>query len=391
LRYVCSGSVDWRAISVDRALRESHSLLGGRCANPASMQIGLTYWSSLRRNGADGRAGLAIVCVKRAGGGEARMELTRKLHGLLMLAASTALWLPAPAAAATPRCAAGAGGKSDIALDATRPLKARVGPPSEHVLATYRGAGAIDVAPHTLTDGERADVEAALERLPALHRRSLEAHLRRLSFVETDAGLGSALTSLVETCDGSIQFDITLRSSLLHDGLSAFLTRKEQGLFVPDQSGYSVHLDAGDAPALLYILLHEATHVVDRSGAIALDTADLRKYVWSEDGRALAPPIDESIVSRIRWRGAPPMAIGETPRLYEELTASPFVSLYGATAASEDIAELFAWQYMAAHEHVELKIEVRDQAGALISSFRPLETAAVRQRLTRVAQILARD
>lgn len=315
------------------------------------------------------------------------MRMTRIVHGLLALAVSAALVPPAnaAAAAAAPECTAESG------LNTEKPLRSRVGPPTEHVLNTYRDAGATDVTPHNLTDAEWTAVEAALDRLPALHTRSLKMHLRRLSVVETDAGLGSALTSLVETCDGSLQFDITLRSELLHGGLSEFLARKEQGLFAPDYSGYSVHIDAGDASALLYILLHEATHVVDRSGAIAQGSADLRKHVWSDDARTLAAPYNESMVSRIRWRGAPPTPIGEAPRLYEGLAASPFVSLYAAIAASEDLAELVAWQQLAAHHETRLKIEVRDRSGAIISSVKPLETATVRARLERVAQILARD
>lgn len=275
-------------------------------------------------------------------------------------------------------------------IDPATSLRSRVRPPSESVLQTYRDAGAQDVAGHKLTDDEWAAVDAALTSLPALHKEVLKHHLRHISFVDATTSLGTALTSTVETCGGPAQFDITLRSTLFFEDLTTFLNRKEQGLFEADLSGYQVHIEAGNMSAMPYILLHEATHFVDNSlGVSARSPNPLKDGIWGSGRRDLAAPHDSNPISGILWRGGKKVPLGAAADLYRGLGASPFVSLYAATAINEDFAETVAWQQLSAQAGIKLRIEVRDRHGERIYELEPLKSPLVRARLTTVEELLA--
>lgn len=269
-------------------------------------------------------------------------------------------------------------------------LRSRVGPPSDLVLETFRKAGAADVAEHRLTDREWAQFDAALASLPRFQIEVLRRHLRRISFVSASTSMGTALTSLAETCDeGPAQYDITLRATLFNEGLTDFLNRKERGLFADDGSGYQVHIDAGDMGALPYILLHEATHVVDLSlGVSELSPNPFKDGIWG-DGRGFAPPYRNNPVNSILWRGGSKVPLARAANLYRGLGETPFVSNYAAAAPGEDIADTVAWQQLSTRYDVKLRIEVRDATGKRIHTLAPLDSPLVRKRFAAVEQLLA--
>lgn len=109
-------------------------------------------------------------------------------------------------------------------------LQSRIGAPAPEVIEVFSGSGASDISEHVLTQSELAQVNSAYDRLPSLYREVLQTHLRRLSFLDLQPGSGSALTSKVETGDESPQFDITLRASLLDEGLTTFLNTKPRDI-----------------------------------------------------------------------------------------------------------------------------------------------------------------
>jgi hypothetical protein len=305
---------------------------------------------------------------------------------LVFAAAIIASPMAAPAAAAMSRpehstaCA--------IPFDPATRLRARVGEPSSEVLEAYRGSGATGVGPHSLTDAEWRQVDAAIAALPRRHRDILQQHLRRISFVEASTGAGNALTGRVNAECGEALFDLTLRAGLFRETLSGFLTTKEAGLFKDDGSGTTVRIEAGEMPAVPYILLHESTHIVD--GVLGLSTRDaFREGIWAkEGGRALAPGLAANPVGSIAWRGGAKRPIGEAAALYTGLRQTPFVSLYGSAAPGEDLAELVAWQQLASRWRVRPTIIVRGADGIVQLRYAPLETPAIRARLRRVATLL---
>jgi len=270
-------------------------------------------------------------------------------------------------------------------------LADRIAPPDRAVIARFEAAGMRDIRPHELTPAERAQVERALARLPALHRRVLDAHLRRLSFVDGVPGQGTALTSQV---GDSARFDITLRASALHESLAQFLTTKERRLFEADGSGQTVAIEAGDADALDYLLLHEATHVLDMSSKLTEkpDNA-FGSGIWQAPqgpGRpALAPHLAASPAAATRFRGAGPIAAGRARSHYDALAQTPFVSFYATAAPGEDLAELVAWHVISQRHGHTVSVAVRDAGGRLLARYEPMGFLAVRARLPLVERLLA--
>ena len=61
-------------------------------------------------------------------------------------------------------------------------------------------------------------------------------------------------------------FDIPVNSAILRQDVSEWLTQKERTCFQPPGSALSASVEArSKVDALFYVLLHEATHVVDGS------------------------------------------------------------------------------------------------------------------------------
>ena len=275
------------------------------------------------------------------------------------------------------------------AAPSATPLASRIGPPDPAVIKHFESAGMLSVRPHVLTPAELEQVQSALARLPSLYRQVLDTHLRQLSFVDGVPGQGTALTSQI---GDTARFDITLRASALHESLGEFLTTKERRLFEADGSGHSVTIEADGADALTYLLLHEATHVLDMARKLT-DAADnaFGKQIWKApeaDGRiALTPRLAASPAAATRFRGAAPIPAGRARIHYDALADSPFVSFYATAAPGEDLAELVAW-HVVSQRH-SLSISVRDADGVLLKRYEPLRFPAVRSRLTLVEALLA--
>jgi hypothetical protein len=266
-------------------------------------------------------------------------------------------------------------------------LRARIGPPDEQTIQAYIRAGATETKGHVLTEPEWALVEAAIVDLPASYRTVLERRLARLSFIDAPSSLGTALTRTIEGPGGDSMFDITIRAEVLEASLSDFLTQKEAMLFSPDGSGYSVRVEAGQASALTYILLHETSHVVDRALNVTKDNPF--KTVWA-DYRTLAPTYSADPIAHTAYRREPKLALSQSPSLYKALARSPFVSLYATASAGEDFAELMAWSELSRRFETPLKIQVLDGRGDAVVSVEPLKSPTVRSRLEAAQAAFAR-
>lgn len=283
-------------------------------------------------------------------------------------------------------CATPSNHRTQAGQSVTDALRARVVPPHETSIAAFREAGASGVKVHHLTEHDWKRVERAIAALPPVYQRVLHQRLERLSFVDAPASAGTALTRPFDGPDGELRFDITLRADALDLSLTEFLSRKEQALFMDDGSGYTVHIEAGDAPALPYLLLHEAAHIVDRSFGI---TADMRPFstLWT-DYRALAEPYASGALAQSAYRRGPPLPAARMPELYQALAESPFVSLYSTASAGEDLAELLAWAQLSRAGQARLRVQVRNARGQRVVTVAPLRSRVVKSRLGRAWRLL---
>jgi hypothetical protein len=264
---------------------------------------------------------------------------------------------------------------------ASRPLIVRVGQPSEQVMSTFKDAGMKDVRPHVLTDAERIKVQASLDSLPPLNKGALTKHLHQLAFVDGIPGEGTGLTSPAASKG---QFDITLRASIIDESLSTFLTTKERRVFIDDGSGTTVMVSGTGTDALIYVLLHESTHVLDEACGITTAFPNSFDYTIWKSAHELTATMNSALATRTYFRGSARLPLERATDLYNSLSETPFVSLYATASAREDFAELVAWRELQQQHSTTLTISVKSPSSSTATEWHPLTFPALQTRFAQV-------
>ncbi|MBD2753094.1 hypothetical protein [Spirosoma validum] len=240
-------------------------------------------------------------------------------------------------------------GQPDYPLDSSSTLVSRVQPATTTVLQMFRDAGMSPIE-HRLTEDEQKKIAAAFSALPPLHQRILKGRLRSINFLDNMPN--TALTSTVNPSGTHKLFDITFRAEILNQDVSEWLTWKELTCFDTTGSTLRVSIQAGHLSAFQYVLLHEATHVVDGTLDITPDYAlatgqplpgslatDFIANVWTQH-TVVASAYKSTLLDGIVFRkGGKPLPISQASQIYQALKQTPFVSLYGRSSWHEDLAE----------------------------------------------------
>jgi hypothetical protein len=262
----------------------------------------------------------------------------------------------------------------------------RVSTAPQSVFKMFREAG-MNPVNHELTATEKAKVEKAFAVLPPLHNKILMKHLQSISFMDNMPN--SALTSPVTGIDSMKMFNITFRANVLNETISEWATWKENtcydGLANP---GYQVKIQAGGLNAFLYLLLHEATHVVD--AVMKLTPHPLNKTdsviatsftngIWE---KLLIPSkiYTDTLLEKTRFRSGNSVSIKLAPAIYSSLEQMPFVSLYGMASWQEDIAELETIYHLTSKLNQPFYIQVYEN-NSEIMRFEPMKNSLVQRRL----------
>ncbi|HCY83003.1 MAG TPA: hypothetical protein DHV22_16100, partial [Xanthomarina gelatinilytica] len=145
-------------------------------------------------------------------------------------------------------------------LDTTTILSERIKPGHPKILKMFEAAG-MNPANRSLSEEELKIVTASIEKLPVLHQQVLRKRLLQISFLDNMPN--TALTAPVNPKDSLKLFTITVRAEILDQTVSEWLTEKEKGCFDFSNSELDLRYDAGNLNALVYVLIHEATHIVD--------------------------------------------------------------------------------------------------------------------------------
>jgi hypothetical protein len=273
-------------------------------------------------------------------------------------------------------------------LDPTSALESRVKGTPATVLKMFQEAGGTAPTAHALTPAERLKLSAAFAALPPLHRRILGERLRSVSFL--DGMPNTALTSTVNPDEPYRLFDITIRAGVLREDVSEWLTQKERTCFEAASSPLSVSVEAGKLDAIVYVLLHEATHVIDSCLGItpALRSGDppsgvpvsaFTEGVWSEH-TIPSPRYRDPLLERVRFRaGGQTLAIDQAESIYMSLRRTPFVSLYGSSNWHDDLAESLALYHLTEVLKQPYRIVIRKE-GAKVFVYEPMKSDLVRGR-----------
>ena len=261
-----------------------------------------------------------------------------------------------------------------------------VAPAPESIFERFREAG-MNPVNHSLTEVERAKVEAAFSVLPPLHQKILSTHIHSISFMDNMPN--TALTSPVVSQDSVEQFNITFRAGILHETISEWATKKENIVYdKTENNGYNVNIEAGKLDAFVYVLLHEATHVVDavlkmtppiENATDSVAPTVITKGIWRKMNAPVERYID-SLVEKTIFRGGARISIASASKIYRTLAKMPFVSLYATASWSEDIAELETIYHLTHKLNQPFYIIVKKGKDEL-ARFEPMKSKLVQKRL----------
>lgn len=264
-------------------------------------------------------------------------------------------------------------------------LTERTQPAPDSVFSKFRAAG-MEPVNHILTVAEKEKLSKAFSVLPPLHQKILKARLHSISFMDNMPN--TALTSPVETSGPVKMFNITFRAEILNETISEWATWKENTCYVNSENdNYQVVIDAGNLDAIVYVLLHEATHVVDAVLNITPhpDETDLivaptpfTTDVWN----AINKPLDKAtsaLLETTRFRSGKPTVISYAHDVYNALRETPFVSLYSVASWHEDLAEIVTIYHLTQKMHQPYKITVKKN-GVNLFTYEPFSNKRVIKR-----------
>ncbi|MCF2489297.1 hypothetical protein [Dyadobacter sp. CY347] len=264
----------------------------------------------------------------------------------------------------------------------------------ESVFKMFREAGMQPVN-RKLTPAENEKVRNAFALLPPLHQRILKAHLHSISFMDNMPN--TALTSPLDSSTGPKMYNITFRASLLNENISEWATWKENSCFTTGaDSSYKLRVEGGKMDAIIYVLMHEATHIVDLVTEITphpddrnavVEPTPFTKNIWRKMNLPAEAYMDP-LLEQTRFRSGKPISITQAPEVYAKLSQTPFPSLYAMAAWSEDIAELATIYHLTTKMNQPFQIVVT-RNNTELTKFEPMKNTLVRQRLAQVAGFYA--
>jgi len=301
------------------------------------------------------------------------------------IAAIAALLLTAPIAQAQQAPA-------PPAFDASTSLVSRIGGEiPARVNDMRKSGGRPPLKTYTPTPTEMKKAEAALAALTPLQKSIAQKHLRSFTFTDAADFNGQTLRS---GQGDDFAIDIIFNRRILSETVSDFLTRKERQLFDTSGSTLELTVDGGKLDAIVYVMLHEATHLVDQRLRIAPQTfpsaeipeashTDFSRGVW-KTGQELAAPYEDPIFRRANFEpDTRKIPISEAKSLYEALGRTPAVSIYATRLVVEDLPETVAWRQMEKLGQ-PYRIELKDK-GKTIYTYEPLKNPLLRARFAQLA------
>ncbi len=244
-------------------------------------------------------------------------------------------------------------GKSDLAD--------RIKTAPDFVLAYWSKQDDRSYTAYNLSEDDLRLTRQCLALLPGTYKTILKERLIGIYFVEDF--LGSGLADYVVDENDRIYTILMFNPAVLKKDLSELVTEKERTCFIPDRPGTSISITLDDTlPGLIYILLHEATHIVDyinrytpyvEPDMIKIQGKNVNQTaftdgVWSDYNR-FKDTMDFKYKDRVTFYGmnqGPKINISNADDVYRALEAVPVASIYSTFNWAEDFAEYMTFYYL---------------------------------------------
>ena len=273
-------------------------------------------------------------------------------------------------------------------------LPDRIGTAPDFVLDYWSQQDGRQYAAHDLSPEERDIFRQCLADLPETYKTILKERL--IGIYVVDDFLGSGLADYVLDENDRVYTILLFNPLVLQDNLTDLVTRKENTCFIPDRPDMSIAVNLDDRlPGLLYILMHEATHIVDYVNRctpyvepdilkIKGNFSEPRPFtdrLWADYTRFR----DDCVFAykdQVTFYGmsqGPKITISAAADVYRAMAGVPVASLYGTFNWAEDFAEYMTFRYLTKEKGTDYTITVSDK-GKIVFQYQPFENEQVADR-----------
>ncbi|MFC1725283.1 hypothetical protein ACFL4T_06625 [candidate division KSB1 bacterium] len=219
-----------------------------------------------------------------------------------------------------------------------------------------------DYTAYKPSEKEMSMIGEYLRLLPPVHKKVMKERLVGIYFINNF--LGSGFTDYILSENNKIHTVLILNPSVLRSDLTNWLTYRENTCFISNPE-HRIEVNCGkEYTGLMYILLHETTHIVDyillftpfvepdmiKLGNYKKEKTALIEGIW-DDYSLPAKSHDYSYRGNLTFYGiggGPKINISDAESVYKQLFNSPFISLYGSMSWAEDFAELVTFYHLTA-------------------------------------------
>jgi hypothetical protein len=282
-------------------------------------------------------------------------------------------------------------------FDPSTPLLTRVKPAPDFVVSFWSHADkAADYTSYTPTESELRMIDEYLSKLPRHFKEVLQDRLVAIYFMKNLRGSG--VTDYVLDDHRDVYTVMLFNPAALKTDLSTWMTFRENSSFIGNASDVNLKIDCGTQyTGFLYALVHESAHAVDYVESftpylekqikvikqIRTTQTPFTRDVWIDSHTPLAPydfP-DRRRLTFYGIGGGPKISISETPQVYKQLTATPFVSLYGSMNWAEDFADSVMFYHLTQVLGQQYEIHLTEKLGPSWV-FKPIDSPRVRERFS---------
>jgi hypothetical protein len=282
-------------------------------------------------------------------------------------------------------------------FDPTSPLIARVKPAPDFVVRFWGQTDkALDYASYTPTPAELGMIDEYLSKLPRHIKEVLRDRLIAIYFINNLQGSG--VTDYVLNNRRDIYTVMLFNPATLKTDLSALLTFRANSCFIGNASGVKLEINSGTRyTGFMYALVHESAHAVDYVESytpylekqiqlikhVQITQTPFTKDVWLDPDMP-RPPYDFPDRRSLLFYGTgggPKISISESPRIYRQLAATPFASLYGSVNWADDFADTVMFYHLTQVLGQPYEIRLLQKSGPAWV-YRPMDSFRVRERFS---------
>jgi hypothetical protein len=229
-----------------------------------------------------------------------------------------------------------------------------------------------DYAPHAVQEHEKEEILAYIDKLPHEFQNVIEERLIGIYFIKNL--LGAAIADYVLDSEGNVYATLMVNADILTKTLSEWMTYKENSCFRQNEE-YSLTIESGNENAILYVLLHEFSHIYDYVKNVtpyvepnmkALVKGIKEEFIngrWDDYSTIKKTiPFENGKVTFYGFGNGPLIDIRNGKEIYEALEKTPFATLYSTQNWAEDFAENNGWYIYGKVFHGKMVVTIKKDA-----------------------------